>query len=194
MIVSASPRDRWCRIYREGGAEALRPEAKGRPRGSGVGAAPATREQELEREVSRLEAEVAYLKNDSPEGGAALPSREKALAVAELSGQGHDLADLLGAAGLARSTYYYALAHPKAPTRPELRPKVAEIFSRTANGCGHRQAAMCLRAEEGVRIADKTALKMMNEMGLRCGIRRGAGRRGYSSYKGKVGETFENVL
>ncbi|WP_328803588.1 transposase [Rothia mucilaginosa] len=46
-----------------------------------------------------------------------------------------------------------------------LRPKVAQIFSRTPNGCGHRQVAMCLRAEEGVRIADKTVLKMMRQMG-----------------------------
>ena len=29
---------------------------------------------------------------------------------------------------------------------------------------------MCLRAEEGERIADKTVLKMMREMGLRGGI------------------------
>ena len=61
-IASLSPLKRWCRLYREGGAEALRPRPKGRPRGSGAGAAPMTREQELEREVRRLEAEVAYLK------------------------------------------------------------------------------------------------------------------------------------
>lgn len=42
---------------------------------------------------------------------------------------------------------------------------MAEIFSRTANGCGHRQVAMCLRAELGARIAYKTVLKMMREMG-----------------------------
>lgn len=47
---------------------------------------------------------------------------------------------------------------------------------------------------DGVRIADKTVLKIMGEMGLRCGIRRGAGRRRYSSYKGVVGKTFGNVL
>lgn len=58
-IASASPLDRWCRLYREGGAEALRPKPKGRPRKE---AAPLTREQELEREVRRLEAQVAYLK------------------------------------------------------------------------------------------------------------------------------------
>lgn len=61
-IASSSPLDRWCRLYREGGAEALRPRPKGRPRGSGAKAAPMTREQELEREVRRLEAQVAYLK------------------------------------------------------------------------------------------------------------------------------------
>ena len=49
----------------------------------------------------------------------------------------------LEAVGLARSSYYYALAHPKGATRAHLRPKVAQIFSRTPNGCGHRQVAMC---------------------------------------------------
>ena len=95
---------------------------------------------------------------------------------------------------MARSTYYYALNHPPRPTRPELWGKAAEIFGRTANGCGHRQIAMCLRAEEGVRIADKTALKMMREIGISCGIRRETDYHRYNSYKGIVGETFENVL
>ena len=59
-IASATPLKQWCRLYRGGGAEALSP--RGRPRGSGAKAAPMTREQELEREVRRLEAQVAYLK------------------------------------------------------------------------------------------------------------------------------------
>ena len=79
--------------------------------------------------------------------------------------EGHELGRLLECAGLARSGYYYALSHPARPTRPELRDAAAEIFSRTANGCGHRQVAMCLRAELGARIACKTVLKMMREMG-----------------------------
>lgn len=110
-----------------------------------------------------------------------------------LSGQ-YPLADLLECAGLARSSYYYALSHPKAPTRPELWEAAAEIFSRTANGCGHRQIAMRLRAEQGVRIADKTTLKMMREMGISCGIRRETDYHRYNSYRGKVGKTFENVI
>ena len=56
-IASKSPLEAWCRLYRDGGPEALRPKPRGRPK-----AAPMTREQELEREVERLEAQVAYLK------------------------------------------------------------------------------------------------------------------------------------
>ena len=59
-IASKSPLEAWCRKYREGGAEALRPKPKGRPKGAP--SAPVSREQELEREVRRLEAQVAYLK------------------------------------------------------------------------------------------------------------------------------------
>ena len=60
-IASASSPDRWCRLYREGGAEALGPKPKGRPKGPAA-PAPRTRERELEGRVRELEAEVAYLK------------------------------------------------------------------------------------------------------------------------------------
>jgi transposase len=60
-IMSLAPLERWCRACREGGAEALRPRPKGRPKGSGAAARPLTREQQLGRRVQQLEAEVAYL-------------------------------------------------------------------------------------------------------------------------------------
>ena len=53
---------------------------------------------------------------------------------------------------------------------------------------------MCLRAEEGAVIADKTVLKMMREMGIRCGIRCETAYHRYNSYRGVVGRTFENVI
>ena len=53
---------------------------------------------------------------------------------------------------------------------------------------------MCLRAEDGERIADKTVLKMMGEMGLRCGIRRETNYHRYNSYKGDVGQSFANII
>ena len=60
-IASATPLKNWCRLYREGGAQALKPKPKGRPKGS-VRAAPPTREEELAERVRKLEAQVAYLK------------------------------------------------------------------------------------------------------------------------------------
>lgn len=53
---------------------------------------------------------------------------------------------------------------------------------------------MCLRAEQGVRIADKTVLKMMREMSIGCGIRRETDYHRYNSYRGKVGKSFENMI
>lgn len=50
------------------------------------------------------------------------------------------------------------------------------------------------RAERGARIAGKTALKMMGEMGLRRGIRRETDCHGHNSYRGPAGEAFGNVL
>ena len=194
-IRSKSPLERWCRLYREGGAEALRPGPKGRPRGvefeapgphpraGARGALPQARGR------GRLPKKIAR----PGRAGRAL-TRAAAEAVRALRAEGHSLRHLLECSGLRRSTYYYALAHPRRPTRPELRDAAAEIFSRTANGCGHRQIAMCLRAELGAVVADKTVLKMMREMGIRCGIRRRGSRRRYSSYRGLVGSTFENVI
>lgn len=193
-IASRTPLDSWCRLYREGGADALRPKPKGRPKGSEGEGAPKTREQELEARVRRLEAENAYLKKSPRPGGGKVSSWEKSQVIEMLSGQGHALSDLLAVAGLPRSTYYRARSHPPRPTRPELRGKVAEVFSRTANGCGHRQIAMALRAEEGAVVAGKTVLRIMREMGIRCGIRRESDYHRYNSFKGLVGRTFENVL
>ncbi|WP_314080944.1 helix-turn-helix domain-containing protein [uncultured Rothia sp.] len=60
-IASVTPLKQWCRLYREGGAQALKPKPKGRPKGS-VRALLPTREEELEERVRKLEAQVAYLK------------------------------------------------------------------------------------------------------------------------------------
>lgn len=57
-IASATSLKKWCRLYREGGAQALKPKPKGRPKG----AVPPTREEELQERVRKLEAQVAYLK------------------------------------------------------------------------------------------------------------------------------------
>lgn len=61
-IMSLAPLKLWCKLYRTGGAEALKPKPKGRPKGSKSKPQKRTREQELEERCRRLETEVAYLK------------------------------------------------------------------------------------------------------------------------------------
>jgi len=58
-IASATSLKQWCRLYREGGAQALKPKPKGRPKGSGMGAVPPTREEELEAQVAYLKKSIA---------------------------------------------------------------------------------------------------------------------------------------
>ena len=52
----------WSRKWRNGGDEALKPKPKGRPKGS-VTPKPLSEEAKLRRQIARLEAENAYLKN-----------------------------------------------------------------------------------------------------------------------------------
>ncbi len=52
---------------------------------------------------------------------------------------------------------------------------------------------MCLRAERGVRIADKTTLKMMREMGISCGSPRDRLPQ-VQLVQGQGRKTFENVI
>ena len=61
-IAGPTPLERWCREYRSGGPDALRPKPKGRPKGAKSKPRPApTREQLLEEENAYLKARVAYL-------------------------------------------------------------------------------------------------------------------------------------
>lgn len=66
-IASIASLERWCRDYRSGGPEALRPKPKGRPKGARSRPKPEpTREQELAEQelaeqVAYLKAKVAYL-------------------------------------------------------------------------------------------------------------------------------------
>ncbi len=114
-IMSMSPLKKWCALYREGGAKALRPRPAGRFQAA---SGPARRSS---RSGAVGSAEMAYLKKITRPGreGRAL-TRAKAEAVAGMRAEGHALGHLLACAELKRSTYYYALAHPPRPTRAEL--------------------------------------------------------------------------
>lgn len=103
----------------------------------------------------------------------------------------HRLDLLLQVAGLARSTFFYHQAKLDRPDpRAELKAALEEVFTTNKARYGHRRVHHQLRAA-GWRVAKKTVLKLMHELGLVCRSRR---RRRYLSYRGLVGRTAENVL
>lgn len=66
-IMSRAPLDRWCRFYRWGGAEALRPRPKGRPKESRPRSR--TREKKLEERCRRIESEGDGIAQSMPRKG-----------------------------------------------------------------------------------------------------------------------------
>ena len=91
---------------------------------------------------------------------------------------------------MPRSTYYYHEANPPSDRQPTERPTIAEICEKSKFRYGYRRVADTLRKATGIRIADKTALKVMREEGLLCRTRRGRKRR---SCMGRVGRSSPNL-
>jgi len=102
----------------------------------------------------------------------------------------HRLEVLLEVAGLARSTFFYHQARLDRPDpHAELKAAITTAFDASRRR-GHRVVHRALR-KAGWRVAKKTVLKLMRELGLVCLIRR---RRRYNSYQGEVGKIADNVL
>jgi len=102
----------------------------------------------------------------------------------------HSLTDLLQAASLPRSTFFY---HQSRRDRPDeqaaLKAEIRRIFDRFAGRYGHRRIHDSLR-RSGWVISKKTVLKLMHQLGLRCLIR----RKRYASFRGEVGKVAPNLL
>ena len=103
----------------------------------------------------------------------------------------YPLSTLLELIGMPRSTYYYHEANPPSDRQATERPAIVEICKKSQFRYGYRRVADTLSKATGVRIADKTVLKVMREEGLLCRTRR---RRKYRSYMGQVGKSSPNLL
>lgn len=115
---------------------------------------------------------------------------DKVNAVVALKAE-HSLTDLLTAAGLARSTFFYHQARIDAPDgHAALKAEIRRLFDRHNGRYGHRKIRDELRAAGWV-VSKKTVLKLMRQLGLRCTIRR---RKRYNSFKGEVGIIAPNLL
>lgn len=103
----------------------------------------------------------------------------------------HPLDVLLDVAGLARSTFFYhqgrlALPDPKAGLKTAIQDAVKEAKGRY----GYRRIHGEL-VKSGWRVAKKTVLKLMRQLGILSYVRR---RRRYNSFKGEAGQVAPNLL
>lgn len=98
--------------------------------------------------------------------------------------------ELLGVAGLCRSTYYYVLkSFQKEDRHAEHKKMIKEVFEQNKERYGYRRVTMELR-NRGVCLNHKTVLKLMNEMGLHCKIR----KKKYNSFRGELNKAAENII
>jgi len=103
----------------------------------------------------------------------------------------HSLTDLLAAAGLARSTFFYHQARMGAPDpKAQLKAAITDVFTVNKARYGYRRVHRVL-IQDGWQVNRKTVLKLMRELRLASTSRR---RRRYVSYRGKVGQIAENIL
>lgn len=103
----------------------------------------------------------------------------------------HSLQDLLAAAGLARSTFFYHQARSRRGDRQaELKAAITTSFEDSHRRYGHRRVHDGL-IKQGWRVAKKTVLKLMRQLALRGPGRR---RRRYNSFAGEVGKIAPNLL
>lgn len=84
----------------------------------------------------------------------------------------YPLSTLLKLMGMSRSTYYYHEANPPSDRQATERPVIVEICEKSQFRYGYRRVAVALRKAAGIRIADKTVLKVMRGEGLLCRTRR----------------------
>ena len=104
--------------------------------------------------------------------------------------QQYPLTNLLRAAGLARSSFYYQrkLSH-RADKHANLRTKIRTIFNRHRGRYGYRRITATIR-REGEIVNYKTVQRIMGDLGIKSLVR----IKKYRAYHGEVGRAAPNLL
>ena len=98
--------------------------------------------------------------------------------------------ELLEAAGLARSTYYYQVRALSAADKcGSLKASIRDIQARHRGRYGYRRITATLH-QEGQLVNTKKVRRLMDELGLKCTVR----PKKYRSYRGLMGEAAPNIL
>lgn len=101
------------------------------------------------------------------------------------------MTDLLDAAHLAKSTYYYHLAKLGAPDKyARLKAEITRLFDQHKRRFGYRRIHLLLR-RSGWVVSKKLIWKLMDQLGLKSKVRV---KRKYSSYQGHNSHIADNLL
>lgn len=100
------------------------------------------------------------------------------------------LADLLHAAQLPRSTFYYQAKALAMPDRHhELKAKIQAVYAEHRGLYGYRRVTAAIR-RDGRLVNHKTIQRLMSEMGMKSRVR----AKKFRSYRGEIGEAAPNSL
>lgn len=103
--------------------------------------------------------------------------------------QFYPLDELLRAAEIPRSTFYY---HLKALSKPDkyadVKKRISEIYHENRGRYGYRRVTLSLH-REGKQINHKAVQRLMGTLSLKAAIK----VKRYRSYRGEVGQTAPNV-
>ncbi|YAY88449.1 IS3 family transposase [Klebsiella pneumoniae] len=188
---------RWLDVYNDAGAEGLLNMQCGRPgQMTKPKNIPPLTDKELEKTLPRrtqgrtaLSAGRECLSKKVESLGSERKKWQKALIISELRHE-HALRDLLRAAGMSRSTWYYNMNALKQGDRyAGLKENIRKIYHYHKGRYGYRRITLALR-KQGLRINHKTVQRLMAELSLRSVIR----AKKYRAWKGRTGEAAPNIL
>jgi putative transposase len=102
----------------------------------------------------------------------------------------HKLSDLLKAASMARSTYYYQLRLLTLPDKDEsIKDSISTIYHLHNGRYGYRRITLELH-NNSIIINHKKVVRIMNELGIKSLVR----PKKYRSYKGCEGKIAPNII
>lgn len=98
--------------------------------------------------------------------------------------------DLIRAAEMPRSTYYYWVKQMNRPDKyKEIKKLIAEIYHEHKGRYGYRRITLVLR-NRGIRINHKTVRGLMGKLGLKSLVR----LKKYKSYRGQAGSIASDKI
>jgi transposase InsO family protein/transposase-like protein len=151
----------------------------------------------LRRDVRRLQLEKdllkkanELLKREPGIGQQPLTNREKTQLVDALR-QDYALADLLGAVGLSRSSYFYQRSRLQVADKyADVRQAMADIFECNYRCYGYRRMRAAL-SDQAVILSEKVVRRLMKQ---ECLVATKSKRRRYGSYLGEISPAPDNLL